>query len=295
VPSVDINNAAKEAAIRAGAVGIRRFRRASLLAKGTAVTIHSLRSRAFNIRHIAVGALLCGFGIYGIATSYGARDDDTAVAESLAAMLRSGRTVISRHQAQINDSAVGDKGLDGKSVLAEAVRIYQETTGVDPLTIDPASRQGRLLHAQMDAIAEVMDSNRDMLDKKGVGFKGFIPATFGRLVNEAFSKRASNEAEVKVTAPPDLVRNRKARPDAWETEVISAQLLSASWPKGQVYSAVADNKGRQAFRIAVPEYYAASCLSCHGGPKGEIDLTGYPKEGRNEGDLGGVISITLYR
>jgi hypothetical protein len=224
-----------------------------------------------------------------------ARDDDTAVAESLAAMLRSGRTVISRHQAKINDPEVGDKGLNGKSVLAEAVRIYQETTGADPLAIDPDSRQGRLLRAQMDAIVEVIESNRDMLDKKGVGFKGFIPATFGRLVNEAFSKRASNQAEVKVTAPLDLVRNPKARPDAWEAEVISAQLLSASWPKGQVYSAVTDSRGRLAFRIAVPEYYVPSCLSCHGGPKGEIDLTGYPKEGRLEGDLGGVISITLYR
>jgi hypothetical protein len=45
----------------------------------------------------------------------------------------------------------------------------------------------------------------------------------------------------------------------------------------------------------VPEYYSASCLSCHGSPKGQIDITGYPMEGRNEGDLGGVISITLYR
>ena len=47
-------------------------------------------------------------------------------------------------------------------------------------------------------------------------------------------------------------------------------------------------------RTAVPEYYAASCLSCHGGPKGEIDITGYPKEGGKEGELGGIISITLY-
>jgi len=45
----------------------------------------------------------------------------------------------------------------------------------------------------------------------------------------------------------------------------------------------------------VPEYYGASCLSCHGGPKGEFDVTGYPKDGAKEGDLGGVISITLYR
>ena len=32
----------------------------------------------------------------------------------------------------------------------------------------------------------------------------------------------------------------------------------------------ARNKGRPAFRVAVPEYYAASCLSCHGDPKGQI-------------------------
>jgi len=31
------------------------------------------------------------------------------------------------------------------------------------------------------------------------------------------------------------------------------------------------------------------------GSQGEIDITGYPKEGAKEGDLGGVISITLYR
>jgi hypothetical protein len=43
----------------------------------------------------------------------------------------------------------------------------------------------------------------------------------------------------------------------------------------------------------VPEYYATSCLACHGDPKGSLDVTGYPREGRHEGDLGGVISITL--
>ena len=42
-------------------------------------------------------------------------------------------------------------------------------------------------------------------------------------------------------------------------------------------------------------YYSASCLQCHGSPKGETDITGYPKEGANKGSLGGVISITLYR
>jgi cytochrome c553 len=221
-------------------------------------------------------------------------DEDKAIANSLAAMLRAGRTVISRNQERINNPDLGDKGLEGKIVLAQAQKIYQEATKVDPLTVDPASRHGKLLRAQMDAIVEVMDSNQKTLNQKGVGFKGLIPATFGRLVNEAFGKSAGNDAEMKVTAPPDLVRNRKARPDEWEAEVIRDKLLQANWPKGQLFATVAANKGRQAFRVAVPEYYAASCLSCHGGPKGQIDITGYPKEGASEGDLGGVISITLF-
>ena len=44
----------------------------------------------------------------------------------------------------------------------------------------------------------------------------------------------------------------------------------------------------------VPEYYVGSCLVCHGSPKGEMDVTGYPKEGGKVGDLGAAISITLY-
>src|SRR5204863_306109 len=63
----------------------------------------------------------------------------------------------------------------------------------------------------------------------------------------------------------------------------------------QPYSEMTDAKGRPAYRVMVPEYYAASCLTCHGTPKGEMDITGYPKEGAKQDDLGGVISITLYR
>jgi Protein of unknown function (DUF3365) len=151
------------------------------------------------------------------------------------------------------------------------------------------------LRAQIDAIVEVTDSNQKTINQPGVGFKAFFPATFSRLVNESFAKRAAGDAEMKMTAPIELIRNRRARPDQWEAEAIRDKLLAPNWPKGQLFGAVASSNGRPAFRVAVPEYYAASCLSCHGDPKGQIDVTGYPKEGGKEGDLGAVISITLYR
>ena len=256
--------------------------------------ICAMISRQHRLGAVVAIALVCAFDFLGVGSSRSDTNDDPDVAKSLAAMLRAGRTVVSRHQGEINDQNIGDKGLTGQKVLSEAVRGYQEATGTDPNTVDKSTRQGRLLQAQMQAIVEVIDENQDTINKKGVAFKGFIPATFARLVNEAFSRRAGNEAEVKVTAPPDLVRNRKARPDHWELQVITDHFLQPNWSKGKEFFAVTESGGRPAFRMAVPEYYVASCLACHGSPKGEIDVTGYPKEGGAVGDLGAVISISLY-
>lgn len=227
--------------------------------------------------------------------SSAAADTDAIIAKSLAEMLRDARAVISDNEALINNPELGDKHLTGKRVLADAVKRYQKTTGVDPSTIDPASRGGQLMRAMMNAVVAVMDENQMTINEKGTGFKGFIPAVFGRLVSETFNSLAKGEAQIKITAPLDLVRNRRALPDAWETKVINTKLLSPDWPRGQPYSATVDFDGRMAYRIAVPEYYTQSCLACHGTPKGALDITGYPKEGRKLGDLGGVISITLFR
>src|SRR4051794_4497960 len=114
------------------------------------------------------------------------QEADNVVALSLAAMLRAARTVISNNQDKINDPKLGDKGLTADYVVSEAVERYKKTTGNDPRALDPASRHGKLLRAQIDAIAEVMNNNQPTLNAMGVGFKGFIPATFARLVNEAF-------------------------------------------------------------------------------------------------------------
>lgn len=220
-------------------------------------------------------------------------DEDIRIARSLATMLQSARAVISAEQELINDPAVGDKGLTGRIVLERAIANYREAAGTDPTAVDPASYEGRLLEAQMAAVVEVMDANQATINAEGVGFKGFIPATFARLVNEAFARRVGDEATVKVTAPPELVRNRQSLPDEWEIAAITNYLQSAEWPRGKIHSGIDESGGEPRVRVMVPEYYSQSCLACHGEPKGEVDITGYPKEGAQEGDLGGVISIGL--
>lgn len=227
--------------------------------------------------------------------SAAAESDELETALSLAIMLRAGRAVIGSSQTLINDPASADKGLTGEVVLARTLDEYVELSGGEPPDLDPQTRRGRLLKAQTEAIQQVIDANQAAINQPGVEFKGFVPAVFARLVNERFAELVGEEATVKVTAPPALVRNRKARPDRWEAEVIEDRLMQESWPRGEVYQADTDSAGRAAFRLLVPEYYGEGCLTCHGGPAGDIDITGYPKEGGELGDLGGVISITLFR
>jgi hypothetical protein len=254
----------------------------------TAVRTPFSRARRAIVALCVAGSLPCAV------LSAAPAEDDMAIAQSLAEMLRDARAVVSDQQDLINNPQLGDKHLTGEVVLDQAVARYSKDTGTDPKKIDASSRQGRLLRAMMAAIVEVVDDNQPTINEQGTGFKGFIPAVFARLVAESFVHLAKGEAEIKVTAPLELVRNRKARPDAWETEIIEKRLLDPAWPAGQPFSATVETKGRPAFRIMVPEYYAESCLACHGSPKGQMDITGYPKEGGKLNDLGAVLSITLY-
>jgi Protein of unknown function (DUF3365) len=247
------------------------------------------RGRVLATLALAVGALL----LAAAAPSSAATDEEIAL--SLAAMLQSARAVVGANQDLINDPAAVDKGLTGEAVLETAIDNYIQATGTDPRSLDPESREGRLLRAQMEAIREVVDEHQETINRPGVGFKGFVPAVFGRLVNERFAEKVGDEARVKVTAPLELVRNRKARPDAWEAKIIETRLKTPEWPQGRAIATRTVADGREQYRVLVPEYYSAGCLSCHGEPRGEIDVTGYPKEGGELGDLGGAISVTLFR
>jgi hypothetical protein len=200
---------------------------------------------------------------------------------------------VSENQDLINDPAVGDKGLNAETFLRTVIDDYTEMHGRGPLEGDLSDEQRRLTQAQLDAMTEVMEEHQDLINAEGMGFKGFIPAVFARLVNERFDAKLGPDAKVKVTAPPHLVRNRKARADAWEAAVLDEKFGSADWPDGEAYYEEITDGDSVVFRMLIPEYYGESCLSCHGTPKGETDVTGFPKEGGELGDLAGAISITL--
>lgn len=241
----------------------------------------------------SIAAALVGCAFVAPAAIGAGVTEDVAMGIRLAELLRAGRSVVSNYQTLINDPALGDKHLDSERFASEAIAVYSKNTGQDPFSGELTNRDRRLLEAQIGAMREVVDEQQDDINRAGIGFKGFVPAVFARLLNEKFAAKVGNEALVRVTAPEQLVRNRKSLPDAWETQVIES--IFPERAKGDAFTEVTEVDGRPAFRMLLPEYYTGSCLSCHGEPKGEIDVTGYPKEGGKAGDLGGAISIILFK
>lgn len=232
--------------------------------------------------------------LIGAKTAYSVEEDKETIALSMANLLRAARSVISDNQEHINDHTEGFKGLSSDMVILTAKEYYEIDTGKNLDDVDPSSLQGELIRAELDAIAEVIDEVQERINRKGVGFKGFLPDIFAVQVAEKFRAKAGTSASLKVTAPRRVLRNRSNAPDKWEDGVIEKTLNSDDHPKGKHVTAEMFDSGRQAFRLVLPEYYRQSCLQCHGGPKGSYDITGRRKEGAALGDLGGVISVSIF-
>ncbi len=250
------------------------------------------RTPRWTIRLVSV---LFVFSILLASNSPAAAATDEEIAVSLASLLRASRAVISKNQKHINDPKVGDKGLSSAMVVKTAKANYKAATGNSLDDIGADTPQGKLIQAELQAITEVMDGAQENINRKDVGLKGFLPAVFARLVTQKFKASAGGAATLKLTAPKEWVRNRANRPDKWEHNIIQNTFKSADHPKNKHITETTKVKGKNAFRLILPEYYKKSCLSCHGEPKGEKDITGGKKEGGKLGQLGGAISVVLYK
>ncbi len=137
-------------------------------------------------------AMVLSVGMTDVAWS---KVSDESIALSLSTLLRSARAVISSKQKHINNPDIGDKGLSADVVVGIAKENYKKATGTDIDSIDPASLQGQLIAAELQAVREVMDEAQDTINEQGVGLKGFLPAIFARLVTQKFGAAAGGKKE----------------------------------------------------------------------------------------------------
>ena len=241
-------------------------------------------------------AFVAAIGIVGTSHVAHTGANNEEVALSLATLLRSARAVISDNQKHINDASKGDKGLSSQVVLAKAKAHYKKATGVDIGSIDGASLQGELLKTAIDSIVEVMNEAQSLINKEGVSFKGFLPVVFARLVIEKFRARKGAIAGSQADCA-EAIRSQPGEPTGRLGTRHHRKPVQV-WLACKRHARVGHvGQGRQAGLSTHPAgvYYKASCLSCHGEPKGELDITGGKKEGGTLGEVGGAISIVLYQ
>lgn len=224
-----------------------------------------------------------------------AADDVEAISKDLTLIYRAARKVISDNQDLINDASKGDKGLSSNAVIEAAKANYKAAAGKELDLKDDGSGAAKARLALIEAVRAVMDEGQALINEQGKGFKGFLPAVFAGRVAKQFSATMAGTFSIKLTAPKAYVRNRANRPDEWEDKVIETMFKKPGYEKGKAYAEATEVKGRKAFRYILPEYYGASCLACHGEPKGETDISGGKKEGAKLDELGGAISLIAYQ
>ncbi len=213
--------------------------------------------------------------------------DEAETAELLITLLKVGRGVVSENQALINDASKGNKGFTDEFLAAQIVDRFKKQTRIDLNRANGIPQSGVLL-SLLESEREVVAEAQPVINKQGVAFKGFLPAVFARKSGEKFYRKTG--IRLKLTGADYRYPGNK--PDDFETEVLR-MFSDSRHPKGQPYSKATIVAGKPVLRVMDPEYAAATCLNCHGSPRGERDITGMKKEGWKEGDLAGAISLVL--
>jgi general secretion pathway protein A len=222
-----------------------------------------------------------------------ADEEATETGRLLAILLDAGRVTVGANQALINDPDKGDKGFTPDVFEKQLVEKFKERAKVDLSKLKdekvPALAK-QLLPQLVEASKKTVADYQPVINKQGVGFKGFIPATFGTQTAAKFSSKSG--IYLKQTTLDGFLRNPKNKADEFEANVLK-KFADPSYPRQgeKIVSEATD--GGKITRVMLPLFYGKGCLGCHGEPKGEKDISGYMKEGAKEGDLGGAISVKL--
>ena len=222
-----------------------------------------------------------------IALAQDSQKEVEQAAELLGTLLNAGRVVVEQNQSLINDPGRGDKGFPPNVFEQLVLKEFTQQTHID-LKVPPASLPSPtkdLLALLLIASKEVVADAQFVINQRGIGYKNFIPATFGSQAARKFSKRS--KVTIKQTALN--ARGLQNMPDPYE-EAVLKRIAGQPTVTSSIVEWV---DGGRLLRTMLPIYYSEDCLACHGHPKGILDISGYPREGAHVGDLAGAISIQI--
>jgi hypothetical protein len=234
-----------------------------------------------------MGAALLAATVLASGTA-AAGEKEKDLARAVAGYLIAARAVVADSQALINDPPKGGKGFTPEYYETQVRAEFLKSSNIDikklkTSTTDIFDSSLAVLHqSAMDVAAEFLQR----INKPGTGFKGVHPAVFGARVGQEFYKRSD------ITLKQTSIRFRATynKPDEFESRVLKQFEASA---KAQPYYEETTMGVKPVARYLAPLYITKACLTCHGDPAGELDVTGRSKEGYKEGSLRGAISVIV--
>lgn len=159
--------------------------------------------------------------------------------------------------------------------------------------VDEAEKEllekAEILVQQLDSVWEFMAINQNLInydDDGSYNFKGLHCSIVGKSIGTIFSEKTDYLIRYIKEEPRNVVDT----PD--DFELIALQTLEQDNGISE-YWEVGEYEGETVLRYLSAMYINATCLECHGEPAGEIDVTGYEKEGMEIGDFAGAVSLVL--
>ncbi len=239
----------------------------------------SYRTTAVAIALLLLGGFytsgLCNAGCRSVT-----KDKAEATARYIADIIVAGRGIVASNQGLINDPAKGDKGFTPDKVAEQIRAKFKEMTGTAVNDLPPDIRE--IVEQVINAAKMSVQMNQPRINQKGKGFKGYIPAVFGRETGQILKGKCN----IFIKQTTFKYRNAYNQPDPFEKTVLK-KFEQPDYPKGKGYGEFVNND----YRYLQPIYIKKACLKCHGEPKGSIDPAGRKREGYKVGDLRGAISV----
>ena len=152
-----------------------------------------------------------------------------------------------------------------------------------------AREKAEVLAAEMRAAWDFVDMNQEVINRAEDGTfrtKHLVCVVAAKSISMLFT----TETDYSIRFTNDTPRQAANAPDAFEQEALAA--FNADPDRKAFWRVVDAGDGTRVFRYTEPLYVTESCLECHGDPVGELDQYGFPKEGMQVGQVGGVMSIT---
>jgi hypothetical protein len=210
-------------------------------------------------------------------------------ARLLAILLDSGRNVINEHQVVSDDQEKPKQDLTPNMFERQLLEVFRSRSGTDLRHLETArvpARAKKLLKELMSVSRQVVTEAQPEINRRDGGRKEFIPAIYGVRVATRFTERTHVRLKQTALEP----RNSLNAQDAIERTALEA-FADPSYPLEKVISEITTASG--SLRLMFPLYTTRKCLDCHGEPKGELDRTGYPREGLKLGQNAGAISVVI--